>query len=170
MVVNARSCVFGIKLTEKLLAWEGRGGMRQRKKSAAEKQAARRFEEFARAVRRNLRRADRIVARAEQAVHRCYEKAGAGMLDAKTSSAISEEGYAAWLTSLGLSQDRLVQCLELGQIVLDRRKADAAERDESFRSIVMGKREISPEAISREEEEWARQLEESTRRGQQELT
>jgi len=105
--------------------------MRQRKRSAVEKQKARRFEEFARSVRRNLRRANLIVARAEQAVHRCYEKAGAGMLDAKISSAISEEGYAAWLTSLGLSHDRLVQCLELGQIVLDRRKLDAAEREET---------------------------------------
>ena len=39
------------------------------------------------------------------------------MLDAKTSSGMSEEGFAAWLAPFELSQDRLVQCLELGQVV-----------------------------------------------------
>jgi hypothetical protein len=58
------------------------------------------------------------------------------MLDAKISSGMSEEGFAAWLAPFELSQGRLVQCLELGQVALDRRKADAAEREESFRKIV----------------------------------
>jgi hypothetical protein len=109
------------------------------KKSAAEKAqrlAARRFGEFARSVRRNLRQAHRILERADQAAHRCYEKAGAAMLDAKISAGMSEEGFAAWLAPFELSQDRLVQCLELGQVALDHRKAAAAEREESFRKIV----------------------------------
>ena len=110
--------------------------MRRTKKSTVEKRAARQFGEFARSVRRNLRQAHRVLERADQAARRCYEKAGAAMLDAKTSSAMSEEGFAAWLALFELSQDRLVQCLELGQIVLDRRKADAAEREESFRRIL----------------------------------
>ena len=93
------------------------GGMRQAKKSTAEKRAARRFGEFARSVRRNLRPAHWVLERAEQAARRCYEKAGAAMLDAKTSSGMSEEGFAAWLAPFELSQDRLVQCLELGQVV-----------------------------------------------------
>jgi len=38
--------------------------------------------EFARSVRRNLRQAHRVLERAEQAARRCYEKAGAAMLDA----------------------------------------------------------------------------------------
>ena len=87
------------------------------KKFTAEKRAARRFGEFARSVRRNLRQAHRVLERAEQAARRCYEKAGAAMLDAKTSSGMSEEGFAAWLAPFELSQDRLVQCLELGQVV-----------------------------------------------------
>jgi len=106
------------------------------KKFTAEKRAARRFGEFARSVRRNLRQAHRVLERAEQAARRCYEKAGAAMLDAKTSSGMSEEGFAAWLAPFELSQDRLVQCLELGQVALDRRKAEAAEREKSFRKIV----------------------------------
>jgi hypothetical protein len=110
--------------------------MRQAKKSTAEKRAARRFGEFARSVRRNLRQAHRVLERAEQAARRCYEKAGAAMLDAKISSGMSEEGFAVWLAPFELSQGRLVQCLELGQVALDRRKADAAERKESFRKIV----------------------------------
>jgi hypothetical protein len=68
------------------------------------------------------------------------------MLDAKSSSAMSEEGFAAWLASFGLSKDRLIQCLELGQVALERR-----------------------DAVRREEEQWARQREESGLR-QQELT
>jgi hypothetical protein len=115
----------------------GRGGrMRQAKKSAVEKRAARRFGEFVRSVRRNLRQAQRILERTDQATHRCYEKAGAAMLDAKISSGMSEERFAAWLAPFELSQDHLIQCLELGQAALDRRRADAAEREESFRTIV----------------------------------
>jgi hypothetical protein len=110
--------------------------MRRSKKSAAEKRAARRFGEFTRSIRRNLRQAHRILERADQAAHLCYEKAGVAMLDAKTSSAMSEEVFTAWLAPFGLSKDRLGQCLKLGQVVLDRRKADAAEREESFRRVV----------------------------------
>jgi len=58
------------------------------------------------------------------------------MLDAKTSSGMSEEVFTVSLAPFGLSKDRLVQCLNLGQVVLDRRKADAAEREESFRRVV----------------------------------
>jgi hypothetical protein len=140
--------------------------MRQAKKSAAEKRAARRFAEFAHSVRRNLRQADRIRARAEQAAHRCYEKAGAAMLDAKSSSGMSEEGFAIWLAPFGLSHDRLGQCLELGQVALDRRKADAAEREESFSGIVTDRGNMSREAVRREEEQWARQHQESGLRQQ----
>ena len=104
--------------------------MRQAKKSTAEKRAARRLGEFARSIRRNLRQAHRVLERAEQAARRCYGKGGATMLDAKISSGMSEEGFAAWLAPFELSQDRLVQCLELGQVTLDRRNADAAEREE----------------------------------------
>jgi hypothetical protein len=110
--------------------------MRQTKKSTVEKRAARRFEVSAVSVRRNLRQAHRVLQRAEQAARRCYEKAGAAMLDAKNSSGMSEEAFAAWLAPFKLSQDRLVQCLDLGQAALARRKADAAEREESFRKIV----------------------------------
>jgi hypothetical protein len=91
------------------------------------------------------------------------------MLDAKISSGMSEERFAAWLAPFELSQDRLVQCLELGQVALDRRRADAAEREESFRTIVADKRDMNREAVRREEEQWAGQREESGRR-QQELT
>jgi hypothetical protein len=143
--------------------------MRQAKKSAAERRAARRIGEFARSVRRNLRQADRILERAEQAAHRCFEKAGAAILDAKSSSGMSAEGFAEWLAPFGLSQDRLIQCLELGQIALDRRKADAAEREESFRRIVTNKRDMGREAVGREEERRAEKGEESGWR-QQELT
>ena len=143
------------------------------KKSAAEKAeklAARRFGEFARSVRRNLRQAHRILERAEPAVRRCYEKAGAAMLNAKASSGMCQEEFAVWLASFGLSQERLLQCLELGQAALEHRKAEAAERDESLRRIVKEKRDqMSAEATRREEEQWARQHEESGRR-QQELT
>ncbi len=65
------------------------------------------------------------------------------MLDAKASSG-SEEEFAAWLAPFGLSQDRLLQCLELGQVALDRRKADAAEREESFRRIVKRPAQMRP--------------------------
>lgn len=112
--------------------------MRQAKKSTAQKRAARRLGEFARSVRRNLRQAHRLLERAEQAAQRCYGKAGAAMLEAKISSAMSEDGFAAWLAPFELSQDRVVQCLELGQVALDRRKADA-EREESFRRMVKEK-------------------------------
>jgi hypothetical protein len=117
--------------------------MRQGKKSTAEKRAARRFGEFARSVRRNLRQAHRVLDRAEQTARRCYEKAGAAMLDAKISSGMSEEGFAAWLAPFELNQDRLAQCLELGQSALDRRKADAAEREESLRKIMKERAESS---------------------------
>jgi hypothetical protein len=143
--------------------------MRQAKKSAVEKRAARRLGEFARSVRRNLRQAHRVLERAEQVARRRYGKAGAAMLDAKISSGMSEEGFAAWLAPFELSQDRLIQCLELGQVALDRRRADAAEREESFRTIVADKRDMNREAVRREEEQWAGQREESGRR-QQELT
>jgi hypothetical protein len=144
--------------------------MRPAKKSAVEKRAARRFGEFARSVRRNLRQAQRILERAEQATHRCYEKAGAAMLEAKTTSAMSEERFAAWLAPFGLSQDRLIQCLELGQVALDHRKVDAAEREESCRTIVREMRaQVSQEAMRREEKQWALQREESGR-PQEELT
>jgi hypothetical protein len=147
----------------------GKGGMMRGKESVAEKRAARRFGEFGRSVR-NLRQAHRILERAEPAVRRCYEKAGVAMLDAKASSGMSQEEFAAWLASFGLSQDCLLQCLELGQAALEHRNAEAAEREESLRRIVKEKRDqTSPEATRREEEQWARQREESGRR-QQELT
>jgi hypothetical protein len=143
--------------------------MTRGKQSAADKRAAQRFQEFARSVRRNLRqvhRIRRILERAEQAARRCYEKAGVAMLDAKASSVMSEEAFAAWLAPFGLSQDDLLQCLELGQVARDRRKAESAEQEESFRRIVTERRDqMSPEAIRREEEQWAR----SSERGQQEL-
>jgi hypothetical protein len=113
--------------------------MRKANKSIAQKRAARRLGDFARSIRRNLRQAHRLLERAEQAAQRCYGKAGAAMLEAKISSAMSEDGFAAWLAPFELSQDRLVQCLELGQVALDRRKADAAEREESFRRMVKEK-------------------------------
>ena len=47
---------------------------------------------------------------------------------------MTEEGFAAWLVHFNLSQDRVLQCLELGQVVLQRRKAKATERDEPVRS------------------------------------
>jgi len=124
------------------------------KKPATEKQAARRFGEFARSVRRNLRQAQRILERAHHATRLCYEKAGVAMLDAKASSGMSEEAFAAWLAPFGLSQDHFLQCLELGQVALDRRKAGA---EESFGRIVKEMRDqMSPETIRREGEEWAR--------------
>jgi hypothetical protein len=83
------------------------------------------------------------------------------MLDAKASSGMSEEGFAAWLAPFDLSQDRLLRCLELGQVALHRRKADSAEREESIGRIVTERRD--PEAIRRE----AQTCEESE--GQQEL-
>ena len=131
--------------------------MMRGKKPATEKQAARRFGEFARSVRRNLRQAQRIRERAEHATRLCYEKAGVAILDAKASSGMSQEEFAAWLASFGLSQDRLLQCFELGQAALEHRKAEAAVREESFRRIVKESRDqMSPEAIGREGEEWAR--------------
>ena len=147
-------------MREKLLARGTRavgGGMMRSKKPATEKQAARRFGEFARSVRRNLRQAQRIRERAEHATRLCYEKAGVAILDAKASSGMSEEAFAAWLAPFGLSQDHLLRCLKLGQVALDRRKAGAAEREEPFRRIVKERPDqMSPEAIRREGEEWAR--------------
>jgi hypothetical protein len=113
--------------------------MKHVRKSTAQKRTARRVGEFERLVRRNLRLAHRVLERAEQVARRCYGKAGAAMLEAKISSAMSEEGFAAWLAPFELSQDRLGQCLELGQATLDRRKVDAAERDEAFRRMVKEK-------------------------------
>ena len=110
--------------------------MRQAKKSTAQKRTVRRLGEFERLVRRNLRLAHRVLERAEQVAQRCYGKAGAAMLEAKISSSMSEDGFTAWLAPFELSQDRLGQCLELGQVALDRRRADAAEREESFRRMV----------------------------------
>ncbi len=137
--------------------------MTRGKQLAEDKRSAQRFGEFARLVRRNLRqvhRIRRILERAEQAAHRCYEKAGVAMLDAKASSVMSEEAFAAWLAPFGLSQDDLLQCLELGQVARDRRKAESAEQEESFRRIVTERRDqTSPEAIRREEEQWARSSE-----------
>lgn len=143
--------------------------MTRGKHSAADKRTAQRFGEFARSVKRNLRHVHRIrrtVERAEQAARRCYEKAGVAMLDAKASSVMSEEAFAAWLAPFGLSQDDLLQCLELGQVARDRRKAESPEQEESFRRIVTERRDrMSPEAIRREEEQSVRPSE----RGQQEL-
>jgi len=134
--------------------------MMRGKKPATEKQAARRFGEFARSVRRNLRQAQRIRERAEHATRLCYEKAGVAILDAKASSGMSEETFAAWLAPFGLSQDRVLQCLELGQAALDRRNADAAGQEEFLRRIVRERPDqMSREAIRREEEQWARQSE-----------
>ena len=82
-------------------------------------------------------------ARALGLAQRCYGKAGAAMLDAKISSRMSEERFAAWLAPFELSQDRLGQCLELGQVTLERRKADAAGREESFRRMVKEKVEAN---------------------------
>ena len=104
--------------------------MRQGKTSATEKRAARRFGEFARSIRRNLRQAHRIRERAEQATRLCYAKAGAAMLDARASAGMTEEGFAAWLKPFNLSEDYLLQCLELGQVALQHRKA--TEADKSF--------------------------------------
>ena len=79
------------------------------------------------------------------------------MLDAKASSGMSEEAFTTWLAPFGLSQDHLLRCLKLGQVALDRRKAEAAEREEPFRSIVKERPDqMSPQAIRREGEEWAR--------------
>ena len=49
---------------------------------------------------------------------------------------MTEEGFAAWLKPFNLSEDYLLQCLELGQVALDRRKSEAAERENSFKKIV----------------------------------
>ena len=134
-----------------------RGGMMRGKKPATEKQAARRFGEFARSVRRNLRQAQRIRERAEHATRLCYEKAGMAILDAKASSGMSEEAFTTWLAPFGLSQDHLLRCLKLGQVALDRRKAEAAEREEPFRKIVKERPDqMGPEAIRRQGEEGAR--------------
>lgn len=114
--------------------------MRQGTKSAAEKRAARRIGGFARSIRRNLQQADRIRERAEQATRLCYAKAGVAILDAKASSGMTAEGFAAWLAPFNLSQDSLLQCLELGQLVLHRRKAEATEREESFGMAVTERR------------------------------
>jgi hypothetical protein len=133
--------------------------MRRGKQSAADKRAAQRFAEFARSVRRNLRqvhRIRRILERAEQAARQCYEKAGVAMLEAKASAVMSEEAFVAWLAPFGLSEDDLLQCLELGQVARDRQKAKSAEREESFRRIATEKGDqVSPEAIHREDEQWA---------------
>lgn len=146
--------------------------MMRDKESAAEKWAARRLGEFARSVRRNLRQVRRIrqiVQRAEEAARRCHEKAGLAMLDAKTSSGMSEEAFTAWLACFGLKQDDLIKYLELGQVALDRRKAESAYQKEVFRKIVKKRREqISPEATHPKEERWARPMEKSER-GQQEI-
>jgi hypothetical protein len=77
---------------------------------------------------------------------------------------MSEEEFAAWLAPFGLSQDRLFQCLELGQVTFDRRNAEVIEREQS--RVATERREQSREAIHREEEQWARQRdeEESERR------
>jgi hypothetical protein len=90
------------------------------------------------------------------------------MLEAKASSGMSEEAFALWLASFGLRENELLQCLELGQVALERRKAESAER-ESFRKIVKERRDqLSPEAVRREEKQWPRPREGSGR-GQQEL-
>jgi len=54
------------------------------------------------------------------------------MLDARASAGMTEEGFAAWLKPFNLSEDYLLQCLELGQVALQRRKAKATEADKSF--------------------------------------
>jgi hypothetical protein len=79
------------------------------------------------------------------------------MLEAKASSVMSEEAFVAWLAPFGLSEDDLLQCLELGQVARDRQMAKSAEREESFRRITTEKRDqVSPEAIRREDVQWAR--------------
>src|SRR5215472_16251464 len=126
--------------------------MMRGKKSGAEKQAARRSGEFVRSVRRNLRQAHRMLVRADQEARRCYEKAGAAMLDAKAYFGMGEEEFAAWLASFDLSQDRLLQCLELGQVTFERRNAEVLEREES-RDAKEKRDQMSHEAIHRETEE-----------------
>ncbi len=80
------------------------------------------------------------------------------MLDAKNSSGMSEEGYATWLASFGLSSDRLQQCLELGQLVLHRRETDAAGQEEPFGRIMRERRDqMGLKAIRSEEKQWVRQ-------------
>ena len=134
--------------------------MRQGKTSAAKKRAAPRFGEFARSIRRNLRQAHRIRERAEQATRLCYAKAGVAMLDARASSGMTEEGFAAWLMPFNLSQDCLFQCLELGQVVLQRRKAKATEGDESFGMLITEKpSEVVRHAAEQREESEPRQQE-----------
>jgi hypothetical protein len=86
------------------------------------------------------------------------------MLDAKASSGMSEEEFAAWLAPFGLSQDRLLQCLELGQVTFDRRNAGVIEREESRGAKERRDQkerwdQMSREAIHREEEESERQRE-----------
>src|SRR5215470_2678862 len=134
--------------------------MRKANKSAVEKWAARRFGEFAHSVRRNLRQADRIRERAEQATRLCYAKAGVAMLDAKASSGMTEEGFAAWLAPLNLNHDRLLQCLELGQVVLHRRKAEATQREEFFgMAITERQSEVNRHGDQQREESGPRQQE-----------
>jgi hypothetical protein len=83
------------------------------------------------------------------------------MLDAKASSGMNQEEFAAWLAPFGLSQDRLLQCLELGQVTFDHQNAEVTDRQEP---------RVSREAIRREEEQWARQREEQdSERRQREL-
>ena len=141
------------------------------KDSAGEKRAPRRVGEFARSIRRNLRQVRRIrqiLQRAEEASRRCYEKAGLVMLDAKICPGMSEEAFTAWLASFGLNQDDLVRCLELGQVALDRRKAESAHREEAFRkSVKEMPGQISPEAIHPEEEGWGRPREKPERAHQE---
>jgi hypothetical protein len=134
--------------------------MRQGKTSATEKRAARRFGEFARSIRRNLRQAHRIRERAEQATRLCYAKAGAAMLDARASAGMTEEGFAAWLKPFNLSEDYLLQCLELGQVALQRRKAKATEADKSFGMPITERRsEVVHHGAEQREEPEPRQQE-----------
>jgi hypothetical protein len=53
---------------------------------------------------------------------------------------MTEERFAAWLAPFNLSQNSLLQCLELGQAVLHRRKTEATEREKSLGMIVTEKR------------------------------
>ena len=123
-------------------------GMRRGKKSTAEKPTARRLREFTRSVRGNLRQAHRILRRAQQATSVCYEKAGMAMLSAKAFSGMSEEQFALWLGSFGLSQDRVRHCIELAKTAHPR-------REELLRQIGAPTR-MTPEELRRAEQ-WVRQ-------------
>jgi hypothetical protein len=82
------------------------------------------------------------------------------MLDARASAGMTEEGFAAWLKHFNLSEDYLLQCLELGQVALQRRKAKATEADKSFgMSITERRSELVHHGAEQREEPEPRQQE-----------